>query len=184
MAKRKLKWNSEKILSLSAMSMSFITLLIFMYQTDLMKKQNYLSILPYLSVTDTSNAAEQTYELDMYNHGIGPAILESTTIIYKTKKYDLREYDSRVFTFLRTVAPQLDSIRNFSSSTLDPGMAIPANSKYNIFAVTNSSRDFGIMTSELERLLSEGLNFEIIYKSMQNERWLISIDSEGPIKLD
>ena len=184
MAKIKLKWDSDKILSISAMTMSFVTLLIFMYQTNLMKRQNYLSILPYLAVTDTHNAAEQTYELDIYNHGVGPAIIESVTMIHGSEKYDLREYDNRVYDFLLRQAPQLDSVRNFSSSTLEKGMAIPANSKYNIFAVTNSSRDFALITTELERLLAEGMDFEIVYKSMQNERWLISKDSEGPKKLD
>ncbi|MBT8184681.1 MAG: hypothetical protein KJN76_07560 [Eudoraea sp.] len=184
MPKLKLKWNADKILSISAMTMSFITLLIFMYQTNLMKKQNYLSILPYLAVTDTSNGATQTYELDMYNHGVGPAILESVTIIYKDEKYDLREYDNRVFSFLLSMVPQLDSVKNFSTSTLERGMAIPANSKYNIFAITNSSEDFSLITSQLERLLAEGLNFEIVYKSIQNERWMIRIDSEGPVILD
>ncbi|MCW5515512.1 hypothetical protein [Muriicola sp. Z0-33] len=184
MAKRKLKWNSEKILSLSAMSMSFITLLIFMYQTDLMKKQNYLSILPYLVVGDSHNRANLSYELDIYNHGVGPAIIESVTIIHQNKRYDLREHDNRVYSLLRTLAPRLDSVINYSTSTLERGLAIPANAEYNIFAVNNSTEDYLLMTSELERLLAEGLNFEIVYKSMQNEHWMISIDSEGPVKLD
>jgi hypothetical protein len=155
-----------------------------MYQTNLMKKQNYLSILPYLAVADTSNGATQTYKLDIYNHGVWPAIIESVTMIYKNKKFDLKEYDDRVYAFLRSLAPKLDSVKNFSTSTLERGQAIPANSRENIFAITNSSHDFDLITSELEHLLAEGLNFEIVYKSIQNERWLISIDSEGPVKLD
>ncbi|MBT8223808.1 MAG: hypothetical protein KJN96_11640, partial [Eudoraea sp.] len=57
MAKRKINWNSDRILGLSAMSISFITLVIFIYQTNLMSKQNYLSILPYLQLS-TSNDSE------------------------------------------------------------------------------------------------------------------------------
>lgn len=166
------------------MTISFITLLIFMYQTNLLKKQNYLSILPYLAVADSHNSAKQTYELDIYNHGVGPAIIESVTVLHQKKKYDLRAHDNRVYSLLRSLAPRLDSVTNFSTSTLERGLAIPANTKYNILAVTNSSEDYLLMTSELERLLAEGLDFEIVYKSMQNEHWMISIDSEGPIKLD
>ena len=184
MAKFKIKWNSEKVLSISAMTMSFITLLIFMYQTDLMKKQNYLSILPYLSVADSHNSSTLTYELDVYNHGVGPAIIEAVTVIHNDKRYNLRDHDNRVYSLLLHLAPQLDSVKNYSTSTLERGLAIPANSKYNIMGVTNSSEDYFLLISELERLLSEGLNFEITYKSMQNEHWMIRIDSEGPIKLD
>jgi len=167
------------------MTMSFVTLLIFMYQTNLMKKQNYLSILPYMAVTDTHNGAEQTFKLNLHNHGVGPAIIESVAMIHQTKKYDLSNFDNNIYSFLINRAPQLDSIRNFSSSTLDKGMAIPANTIYNIFAVTNSSRDYVLITNALDRLLvEEELDYEIVYKSIQNERWLITKDSKGPIKLD
>ncbi|MGB5387768.1 MAG: hypothetical protein WBN20_13370, partial [Eudoraea sp.] len=61
MAKLKFKWNSDKILSLSAMSISVLTLIIFIYQTNLMSKQNYLSILPYVQISISNDTAKNTY---------------------------------------------------------------------------------------------------------------------------
>ena len=184
MAKTKLKWNSEKILSLSAMTMSFITLLIFMYQTSLMKKQNYLSILPYMSISTTDNLENHNFELNLHNYGVGPAIIESVTMIQGDEKYDLKEYNYNFLEFLLKQAPALDSLKNYSASTVERGLAIPSNSEYNVFSVSKSPADYVLLRSNLNLLLSEGLNFEIIYRSIQNERWMIHRTSEGPTKLD
>lgn len=183
MSKVRIKWNAERFLSLSAMTISFITLLIFVYQTNLMRKQNYLSILPYLMLSTTDQGSEQTFELHLKNHGVGPAIIESVTIEYKSKTHDLADYEDDLFLLLASIVPELDSIKNRSSSTLNKGMAIPANSDYHVFSVQNSPESYQLITQSLDRLLHEGLTYRITYRSIQNERWMIHNTSEGPEKL-
>ena len=184
MAGLKLKWNSDKILSLSAMSVSVLTLIIFIYQTNLMSKQNYLSILPYVQISTSDDKAENTFSLDIKNHGVGPAIIESVIIYYKGEKHDLRDYDNYLYNYLKSEMPVLDSVKFFSSSTLDKGIAIPANSSYNVFSVQDSEKDYNLLTTSLEELLRNGLRYEITYRSIQNARWMIYNNSEGPEKLD
>ncbi len=184
MTKNKIRWNSDKIVSLSAMSISLITLIIFIYQTNLMSKQNYLSILPYLSLSISNSPVDGTFKLKLENHGVGPAIIESVTCTYKDEKYDLHEFDDELFTFLRAKAPALDSIKAISHSSLDKGMAIPVNSSYGILEVINSSSDYVLMSTALNRLIQEGLRYEIIYRSIQDERWMINNDTQGPKKLN
>lgn len=184
MAGLKLKWNSDKILSLSAMSISVLTLIIFIYQTNLMSKQNYLSILPYVQISTSDDKAENTFSLDIKNHGVGPAIIESVIIYYKGEKHDLRDYDNYLYNYLKSEMPVLDSVKFFSSSTLDKGIAIPANSSYNVFSVQDSEKDYNLLTTSLGELLRNGLRYEITYRSIQNERWMIYNNSEGPEKLD
>ncbi|MGI9546329.1 MAG: hypothetical protein ACR2MM_03765 [Flavobacteriaceae bacterium] len=184
MAKFKIKWNSEKILSLSAMSISFITLIIFVYQTNLMSKQNYLSILPYLQVATSDNPTANSYSLSLKNHGVGPAIIESVVMEYEGERRDIADFDNYLFNYLQSIAPELDSIKNSDTSTLDKGIAIPANSTYLVFNVTSSEKDYQLLTEKLFALEENGLRFEIIYKSIQNERWIIHNDSQGPEKLD
>ncbi len=184
MARVKLEWNSDKILSLSAMTISLFTLIIFIYQTNLMSKQNFISILPYLQLSTSSNTPENIFSLDIKNHGVGPAILESVVIYYDGKKHDLKDFDNRLYDYLIYQKPILDSVKFFSNATLDKGIAIPANSTYNVFRVQNSEKDYNLITRSLEELLSNGLRYEIIYKSIQNERWMIYNNSEGPQKLD
>ena len=183
MPRAKIKWNPDKLLSLSAISISFITLIIFIYQTNIMSRQNYISIMPYLDLSTTNDVSDYHFELNLKNHGVGPAIIESVRLIYKGKNYNLADYDNHLFTFLRSIAPGLDSVKFLSSSSLDRGMAIPANSVYNVFAVRNSEEDYRLITENLQKLLDEGLDYEIIYKSIQDERWQLHNDSEGPEKL-
>ncbi|MEL6918174.1 MAG: hypothetical protein AAFO99_10645, partial [Bacteroidota bacterium] len=142
MRKLKMKWNSERILSLSAMGISFITLIIFIYQTNLMSRQNYLSILPYVSISTTENRAEHTFELNLENYGVGPAIIESVTMLYDNKRYDLEDYDNEIYKFLVSKAPELDSLKSVSSSTLNKGMALPINTTYNALAIIKSPSDY------------------------------------------
>jgi len=183
MSNRKIKWNSERLLSLSAMSISFITLVIFVYQTNLMRKQNYISILPYLTFSTTNDLASHTFELKLENHGVGPAILESVRLTYQGKSYDLVEYENQLFPFLVTLEPELDSIQMVNYSTLNKGMAIPANSGYTVLSVSQSSKNYQLLLQHLTKLEEEGLKYEIIYQSIQDERWRIYTDSQGPEKL-
>jgi hypothetical protein len=184
MSETKFKWNSEKWLSISAIAISFLTLVIFVYQTNLLSKQNYLSILPYLALSKTENKGDHIFELNLENHGVGPAIIESVTLSYKGKKYDLGEYGDEISTFFASIEPALDSLKIFSYSTVNKGLAIPANSKYNLMSVKNSQEDYDLMVQSLNRFLEAGFDYEIIYKSIQNERWIIHSRSEGPEQLD
>lgn len=181
---KKIKWNSERILSLSAMTMSFFTLIIFIYQTNLMSRQNYLSILPYLSISVSDNAGDNTFGFSIENFGVGPGIIESVMVKHKGESFDLADFNDEVLIFLKNRVPELDSLKVISSSTLDKGKAIPVNSKYNIMEVKNSQEDYELLRNSLYKLLEEGLYFEIIYRSMQNERWMITNNTKGPKKLD
>lgn len=182
--KVKIKWNSEKILSLSAMAMSFLTLLIFIYQTNLMSRQNYLSILPYMQLSYSNNSAENNYSLKLINQGVGPAILQSVRIQYKGREYPIEEYDYILLNLLKALEPSLDSLKNFDYATLEPGIAIPANTSYTILSVAQSPDDYALLLQSLDRLEREGVRYEIEYKSIQDEHWIIHDDSAGPKRID
>lgn len=182
MSKRKIHFNSEKLLSFSAMTISFITLLIFIYQTNLMSRQHNTSIMPYLEISTSTSSETYSFKLELENHGVGPAIIESITMSYKGEQHDLRDYDNHLFNYLSSIWPDFERIKAFSSATLDRGMAIPANTSYHILQVKDSM-DFNTFVPGLEQLLNNGLEYDIIYKSIQGERWRIDELSEGPEKL-
>ena len=104
---KKIKWNSNKILGISAMSISFLTLIIFIYQTNLMSKQNYLSILPYLGISTSNNPANSNYTISLDNFGVGPAIIESVHLTYLGTTEDLADYNNHLLTYLQAKAPAL-----------------------------------------------------------------------------
>lgn len=184
MKKIKIKWNSERLLSLTAMTLSFITLVIFIYQTNLMSKQNYLSILPYLNISSTLDNENNIFELNISNHGVGPAIIESVRLDYKGKEYKLEDYNDNIFEFLKSESSLFDSIQGISTSTLEKGLAIPINSTYNVIRTSNALKDYQVITNGFNNIIREGLVCKIVYKSIQDEKWLIHNDSSGPKKLD
>jgi hypothetical protein len=179
---KKIRWNSEKLLSISAMAISFITLMIFIYQTNLMRRQNYLSIMPYLSISTSNSPAAFRYSISVQNNGVGPAIIESVTFYSGNKSYDLKDFGDEVHRFLKTQNPIFDSLTTVSFGTLNRGLAIPANSDYLILGVQGAKRDYDLMHTELNRMLEDGLDYEIVYKSIQDEYWVLRNDSEGPEK--
>jgi hypothetical protein len=184
MARKKIKWNSERLLSMSAMTLSVVTLFIFIWQTNLMSRQNYLSILPYLQFSVHDDESEGNFALSLKNHGVGPAILQSVILEYQDRRYDLREYNNELNELLRVLKPELDSVHYTAFGSLNPGIAIPANTTYEILGVSDSPENYAIIAGSIQQLVENGLRYEIIYKSLQEEQWVIHNDSEGPEKLD
>ena len=178
------RWNSDRLLSMSAMIISFSTLLIFIYQTNLLRRQNYLSIMPYLSVSVTRDAAGHFFEVELENLGVGPAIIESVAMRYRGKLHPLTDYNGDLHRFLVAQAPELDSIQFYSSTIIGKGTAIPANAGFQMISVGGPVEEYQLITRTLQRLLQEGLDYEITYRSIQGERWRIRQDSQGPERLD
>lgn len=181
---KKIKWNSDRILGISAMSISFLTLIIFIYQTNLMSKQNYLSILPYLGISTSNNPTNGNYAISLDNFGVGPAIIESVFVTYLGETEDLTDYDNHLLTYLQNKIPALDSLKIVSYSTLDKGLAIPAGTNYNIISIHGSAPDYQLLTTNLEAISEKGFTYEIRYKSIQDEHWVINDTAQGPKKLD
>ncbi|TKD66236.1 hypothetical protein FBT53_05005 [Flavobacterium sp. ASW18X] len=182
----KMKLNTNTLLSLTAMLVSVLTLVIFIYQTNLMRKQNYISILPYVQFAERNHSSGNVYELSLKNHGIGPAILESVQMIYYGEVESLTTYDNSIVTYLKSKNSALDSLDNFTFSTLNPGIAIPANQSYSFLKVAESAKDYTLITDAIAELLADGLEYKIVYKSIQDERWQIRSNrpSQGPEKLE
>lgn len=167
------------------MMVSVLTLVIFIYQTSLMRKQNYLSILPYVQFAERNHPNSKIYELSLKNHGVGPAILESVQMIYHGKVENLTSYNNELLSYLKQKRPALDSLANYTYATLDPGIALPANEVYTFLKVEGSEKDCKLIAKTIESLLQDGLEYKLIYKSIQDERWQIRSNSatNSPEKL-
>ncbi len=176
MAKNKMKWNTDRMLGFFAISISFITLVIFIYQTNLMRRQNDLSIMPYLMIATSNNPGNHSYELNLKNHGVGPAIIESVILTYQGENYNLADYDHDLLTFLVSIAPALDTVRNINTSTLNKGLALPSNTTYTAIGVRESEISYRLITESIDQLVENGLDLQITYKSIQEERWRINGD--------
>lgn len=119
--KMKLTFNADRIIGLSAMLISLMTLFIFLYQTNLLREQSRLSVRPRLAfskninklvtmnVSDSTNSTLINITLSLRNDGLGPAIIESNKVVDKNNQYD-------ILTFFDTVYPKLKGIWSFYSA--------------------------------------------------------------------
>ena len=100
------------------------------------------------------------------------------------KLHPLTDYNGDLHRFLVAQAPELDSIQFYSSTIIGKGTAIPANAGFQMISVGGPPEEYQLITRTLQRLLQEGLDYEITYRSIQGERWRIRQDSQGPERLD
>ncbi len=169
------KIETDKILGLSAMFISLCTLIVFLYQTNLIRQQQYMSVYPHLSLenygTYTSN-----YKYVLKNDGVGPAIIKS--VMVKTK--DGKNYDDIASYVNASVAQMKDSTLNFYFTNVHKGRLVPANNKIDI--ILNNDKKMRTAAILHKILHKKGLNIEIEYESIYGERWEITNNSKFPVK--
>ncbi|WP_436516839.1 hypothetical protein [Ekhidna sp. To15] len=159
------KWSSDRWLSIVAIIASLGTLFTIVYQTNLIRKQQYASVLPYLEMWNSNPGREgETYLYILMNNGIGPAFIREIKVHCGDSSY---VDDPASFTY--RVIKQKDSITNFHYSNIKPGRLIPAGERMELVGVTKDT----VNSSILRRWFSQtdSIEVEIVYESVYGERW-------------
>lgn len=185
-------WTSEKLLSLTALLVSLSTLIVFVYQTNLIRQQQFMSVYPYMNLGNEYSGTLK-YKYILSNEGIGPAFIESVKITSPDKEVfnDLVDYVDHL-------AISEDSIWYFHSN-LNAGKLIPSNKKIPLIQLVNKEMLMELGLSDLEGLPmntiegskmlyqilnDDSLNIEIIYSSVYGERWILKNHTNTPVKLE
>ena len=161
-------WTTDKILSLAAIFISFITLYIFIRQTNIMERQSHLSVMPYLLIETSENSGNQTYSVDLVNHGVGPAIIDQVVIRYKG-----REYRQQLMDFFRAELEGMDSVRAINVKTVLKGQAIRSGDGINLLTVGGGSRSYSDFVKVVKQLTGRRFDYEVRYQSIYGHRWKI-----------
>lgn len=171
-------WTSDKLVGFTAMFISLLTLYIFIKQTNIMEEQSHLSVMPYLRLDTSDRMSDKIFSIDLVNYGVGPALIEKSTIYYKGETHQMQLVD-----FLKENFRVMDSIVPVNIDTMEPGTAIRAGDKINLITVSGqrSYTDFLLL---LNQILEENINWEIKYKSIYDDRWKITTPSNIPIALE
>ncbi|MEM9000633.1 MAG: hypothetical protein AAGB24_10255 [Bacteroidota bacterium] len=179
------KINTDRILGISAMVISVLTLVIFIYQTNIMRIQSKLSVKPRLSFSTSSYSTDSLVRIEglVYNKGLGPAIVDSIYIAYRNHRYEM-DMDE----FIKNEMPILEKygelIRN---STLGPGNTFLPGEEITIYSYQFHPENFDSILRYLDIRSTENLpfQFKVIYTSIyEDEHWLVSSESDDPEKLD
>lgn len=180
----KVKLNSELLVGITAVIISLSTLIVFIYQTNLIRKQQYMSVYPHLDVSNI-NTGSMNYKFVLFNEGIGPAFITKLEI---TEKHG-QSYDDLV-DYLEEKITEQDTIQ-FHYSDLYEGQLIQAKEEVYLFGLSDNNyvRANGLAENtinsahRLEEILnSDSLTIKITYESIYGESWTITDDSRKPIK--
>ena len=150
--------NNGVLIGLIAIAINLITVFVYIYQTNLMQKQQNASVWPYIEWKTIYNQNDG-FKLQVNNNGVGPALITDTRIKLNNKiQHNL---DSLFIKLIGTTSfPHLTS--NYQSRVLPP------NTSINIIETTDPK------WSELLYIESKknNLEIEIYYESIYKERWI------------
>lgn len=177
-------WSSEKILSLSALVVSLSTLVVFVYQTNLIRKQQYMSVYPHLLLSNSRSGSVE-YQYLLSNQGIGPAMIKSVDV----SDLNGKSYES-ITDFIATQFEETDTIWVYNSD-VNPGRLVPAEEKIVLYGLYSDEEcnSLGLPNNTVrgankfrEALNHDSLIVKITYESIYGESWSIYNNSKPPVK--
>ena len=165
------------------MLVGLLTMIIFIYQTSIIRKQSRLSVTPRLIFNSIESQRDSvvSYSMELINKGLGPAIIESINIIYEGKSYEMNFGE-----FLNNQFPDWQELGHLSESTsLNKGSTLSTNEKVLLFTFEIALMD--VMEIQNEMKFKNGeipFQLETVYSSIYEESWKTNNkDEDHPEKL-
>lgn len=171
-----MKINNDKIIGFTSILVSFSTLIILVYEINLTRKQQYASVLPYMSFLSYGMNSNK-YFFRIKNDGLGPGFITEVKIIKNKEVYDEDPYEY----LLRLKLPYYKEVmkENITYSNIFQGMIIPAGEHVDIFqAFTKQSAD-----SLIKIIYDTEILIQVKYKSIYDEEWLVTQEMTIPEKI-
>jgi hypothetical protein len=182
------KWDTDRIISITAMVIGIGSLLTIAYQASLMRQAQHASVLPYLYLSLGAND-QQGVRLMLSNSGIGPALVDEVHVRYQGRDFNGDPYD-----FILAQRPDMAKL-GLGVDKVQTGRLIPVGATIQMveFGPANGQkvlpdvlRLFEI--AEVPRAWYTGLGaaggekavIEITYKSVYGDRWRVRSDRIVP----
>lgn len=169
--KRLLRSISQRsVVALMATFVSICALAVSLYQTRLARQQQLAAVWPYLSIGGhgTANAGSQSWGIQVANKGLGPAIIDSLTVVYAGKSQTFKTLINAVY----AESAQLDSIRslNYAINEISRKTVISAGATVELLSYDLKFSGGKSDNPVSEKFLSK-IGLRIYYKSLYGERW-------------
>ncbi len=152
--KLKYKINYELVVAISALVISLFTVVIYIYQAQIMSEQHKDSVWPYVFSGKSINNNDGL-SIKVYNKGIGPAIIKSVQVDIQGTSYE--SWRSLMHSF------NLDTL-NFYCSNVE-GTVLSPKEEMSIFGV-DSYREARLVWKELQEL-----RVRVTYCSIHDDCW-------------
>lgn len=141
-------------IGLMAILINVITVCVYMYQTNLMQKQQHAAVWPYIEWHTTYNQIDG-FKLTVSNNGIGPALIVDTTI----------KLNDELQPNLDSLFSKLIGTRRFPhlSGSIQKKV-LPANTSINLFETTHPLWSEKLYVAFQKNDFEMDICFESIYK--------------------
>lgn len=168
-------WNSDKIVSISAILISLATMAIYLYQTHLIKKQQNASVMPYIRIMYSFD--NDRFEVLVLNEGLGPAFIDEVNTYYMGKKYAHHDIPD----FFQNEYLKIDSTLSLNYSNISEGMLFTAGKTLWVVSTKNSKEKAEKL---YDLFLNNKIQMEVSYSSIYGEKWKVRGVVKRPEKID
>lgn len=174
--KWKINWSAEKVMSISALFISAISLFALFYQLNLAREENELirkqqsaSVLPYLQFENIYNV--RAFSVQLVNKGVGPAFIKSVSFTIK----DSITFDNSTNALLHIVKEKVNNgeiIGYTGSMTIKKNTVVQPSEKIRVFEVsTNNKENFSGIKSFKDHINNTPPQFTIVYEDVYGNQW-------------
>jgi len=187
---RRMKLDTDRVLSLTAMFVGVGSLVTLAYQAGLTRQSQHASVLPYLYISLNSND-QQGVAVVLSNSGIGPAIVDDVRIHYQGRDVAADPYD--FFMGLNDENKNVDS----GVDKVQPGRLIPAGTSIQMLQFPPAPGAAQKMLPEMLKLFEiaevprvwysrfkpaelQHAVIEIVYSNVYGNRWRVRSDRIVP----
>ena len=169
------KLNADRIVSVSAIIVSLGTLFIIVYQTNLTRKAQKASVMPYISVAMSFHGAQQRIIVE--NTGLGPAVIK---FIGVDTGDSLFAGDPYAFA-QASLGSGIEDIQ-YSTDIIMPGRLIPADKALFAFShyTSEGNGDFIKQNFKFPYHRSGKHVIVIDYESVYGDQWRVKSDVNIP----
>jgi len=184
---RRKKWNADRIVSISAIIVSVATLVMILYQTNLMRQEQRASVMPSLIIGYGFEGKDKFINERIWieNRGLGPAFIEKILV-----KKDENIHNGDLHSYFENINGNEGEkgIRRIYTNYV-----IPENDGLTLYNKISDSSSTVFLSRYfeypylVENVPTENPNkaiIEIYYKNVYGDRWKISSDQSVPEKLD
>lgn len=169
---RKINWSAEKVMSISALFVSTISLFALFYQLNLAREENELirkeqkaSVLPHLS--QWYSTLDNKFRIVFGNRGVGPAFVKKVELVLN----DSLKYDN-TDDLIKYIYKNMGAVESadYTSSTFTDGRVIPAGEEVVVIAI----KDLESRKLFIKYLDKNTLEFDVIYEDIYGTRWSLN----------
>jgi len=160
-----IEWLKKHPVELSSMFIALLALFTTVYQAELTRKHNRLSVIPLMLFS----SSEIEYEISLTNNGAGPGIVLGLEMMVKDEYFidnDAKKIRSIIAETIKRSSLQLSG-EDYIVTAYDGFMVLKPGDKVKLLELINDKKSKEFV--ELMKLI----NFGVCYKSIYNDRFFI-----------